>query len=164
MLGVQMHLTALNAKSEPEAELVSEFDRIFSRESPDAIQWAFQTWREKSPFFPAVSEMIALIKEFKRGQREQAELKARLDEQFLLEERRRQGQVPDFSEVVKELKVIAERVQPEWAEREKRFKQRIERISLAAATLDLTPEQIQQRRARECAEVERYRRENEFSE
>src|SRR5689334_17679298 len=76
MLGVQMHLTALNAKSEPEAELVSEFDRIFSRESPDAIQWAFQTWREKSPFFPAVSEMIALVKEFKRGQREQAELKA----------------------------------------------------------------------------------------
>ncbi|HLZ49259.1 MAG TPA: hypothetical protein VKP61_00775 [Candidatus Acidoferrum sp.] len=145
---------------------MAEFDRVFSRESPDAIQWAFQMWREKSPFFPALSEMIALVKEFKRGQREQAELKARLDEKFLLEERRRQGQVPDFPEVIKELKVIAERVQPEWAEREKRFKQRIERISLAAATLDLTPEQIRERRARELAEMKRYRghSDNEFSE
>lgn len=166
-LAIQVHLTALNAKItlDEEGLLTAEFDRVFSRESPEAIQWAFQVWRDKSPFFPAVSEIVALVKEFKRGEREQAALKAQLDEKFLLEERRRLGQVPDFTEVLKQLKAIADEVKPEHMERQQRFDRRIQRISVATATLDLTPEQIQTRRAKERAEIARYREhsDNEFS-
>jgi hypothetical protein len=165
-LAIQVHLTALNAKItlDEEGLLTAEFDRVFSRESPEAIQWAFQVWRERSPFFPAVSEIRKLVIEFKRGQREQMELQAQMDERFLLEERRRQGQVPDFVEVLKQLRAIADESKPEHMERQQRFDQRIQRISVAASTLDLTPEQIQARRDKERAEIARYREHsnNEF--
>lgn len=141
-----------------EGLLTAEFDRVFGREDSSAIEWSFQVWREKSPFFPAVSEILALLKEYKRGLREQMELKAALDQKFLLEEGRKQGQVPEFSEVLKELKTVADRVKPEHAERTRRFQEKLDmkRASLAAATLDLTPEQIRARRDKERAEIRRY--------
>jgi len=143
---------------------MAEFDRVFSREAPDAIKWAFQVWRDKSPFFPAVCEIRKLLTEFHRGQREQAELQARLDEKFLLEERRRQGQVPDFSDVLKELRAIAFDAKPEHLERQHHFEQRVQRAVIAANTLDLTEDQIKARREKERAEIARYREhsDNEF--
>lgn len=158
MLGVQMHLTALNAKSEPEKELVSEFDRVFSRESPEAIRWAFEVWRDRSPFFPAVCEIRALVIEFKRRQREQSELNARLDDRFLLEERRKQGQVPDFPAVLQQLReAVDAKGEPEFMKRHRQFKQQMERLSIAVGTLGLSEEQIRARREKELAEIARYR-------
>lgn len=159
MLGVQMHLTALNAKAEPEAVLVAEFDRVFSREDPEAIQWAFRVWREESAFFPPVSEIRRLVNAYKRGQREQRELKERLEDRFLLEERRKQGQEPAPGELFEQLRSVVETAKPEHMERQKQFAERMEmkRISLAAATLTLTEEGIQARRDKERAEIQRYR-------
>jgi hypothetical protein len=157
-LAVQMHLTALNAKSEPESELVAEFDRIFGKESPDAMEWAFRVWRERSPFFPAVSEIRKLVIEFHRGQREQAELKAKLDEKFLLEERRRQGQVPDFQDVAKQLREAVEKKgEPEHLKRVLQFRQKMQGVGQIVQTLHLTEEQIAARREKERAECEKYR-------
>lgn len=172
MLGVQMHLTALNAKSEPESELVAEFDRRFGKESPEAIEWAFQAWREKSPFFPAASDIAALVREFRRGQREQMQLKAQMDEKFLLEERRRQGQVPDFRDVVKQLREVAEVLPEPWhLTRWEQSKQRVKGAEMKSVAqiipeLHLSAEQIAARRDRERAECERYRSHanNEFCE
>jgi hypothetical protein len=165
MLGLQMHLTALNAKSEPEAELVSEFDRVFSKEPPEAIQWAFGVWREKSPFFPAIANVRSLVNEWRRGQREQAALRAQLDEKFLLEEGRKRGDVLDFGETVKLLKQVADDAKPDSAERERQFKHRMLRAALALPTIQLTEEQIRERREGERREIARYAEhsDNEFS-
>lgn len=149
-----------------EGLLSSEFDAVFSREAPEAIEWAFRVWRDRSPFFPPISEIRKLVLEFKRGQRERMELEAKLSEQFLLEEGRRQGQVPDYGEVVNQLRAIVENAKPDHLDRWKRFRERLamKRIASVAATLDLTEEQIRERRNRERAEIERYREhsDNEF--
>src|SRR6266704_5927118 len=89
-LGIQVHLTALNAKMtlDEEGLLTAEFDRAFSCESPEAIQWAFQAWRDRSPFFPAISEMRALLGDWHRKQREEVEAKAKREERAKLEEMR----------------------------------------------------------------------------
>lgn len=164
MLGHQINLTALNAKSDPAPELVAEFDRKFSRESPEALAWAFDVWRDQSPFFPSIAEIRKLLMDWRRGQREQMELKTKLDEEFLLEERRRQGQVPDFPQVLQQLKAVVDAVQPEHMEREKQFRQRMLRAAQIVPTLDLTEEQIRARREKEKAEIARYREHsnNEF--
>jgi len=60
-LAVQMHLTALNAKLEPESELAQEFARVFGAEPAEAIEWVFQEWRLQSPFFPAIADIVRLI-------------------------------------------------------------------------------------------------------
>ncbi len=76
MLGHQINLTALNAKSDPAPELIAEFDRKFSRESPEALAWAFDAWRERSPFFPAVSEIRGLLRDWRRGERGEGRTKS----------------------------------------------------------------------------------------
>lgn len=167
MLGVQMHLTALNAKSEPEEELVSEFDRALSKEPPAAIEWAFVAWRDRSPFFPAISDIRKLLNEWRRAERERQELESQMEEKFLLEERRRQGQVPNFADVVKQLQAVADGAEPEFMKKQKQFRQKMEMqpISLATATLNLTEDQIRARRDKEIAEIRRYQEhsDNEFN-
>jgi hypothetical protein len=147
-----------------EGVLAGEFDRIFSRESPEAIQWAFQVWRDKSPFFPAVSEIRKLVLEFRRGQREQERLRAELDEKFLLEERRRQGQVPDYQEVVKQLRDVVEKM-PEPEKRKPQMSTKMRGLMEIVPTLHLSEDQIAVRREKERAECERYRSHanNEFN-
>jgi hypothetical protein len=157
MLAIQMHLTALNAKSEPEAELVAEFDRRFSGEPPNAIEWAFVAWRDESRFFPSVADIRRLLKLWRRAERERLELESRLSERFLLEERRKQGLVPDFKEVLAELRRIAEEVRPECMEKEEQFQKKLMRHALSAVpTLALSEEEIQKRRQKERAEIQHY--------
>ncbi len=160
-----MHLTALNAKSEPEDALSAEFFRVFSRESPEALQWAFQVWRDRSPFFPAISDIRKLTIEWQRGQREQSALRAQMDQEFLLEEARKRGEVLSFGETMKLLKQIADEAKPESEERERQFKHRMLRAAMALPAIQLTEEQIQSRRNKELAEIARYREhsDNEFS-
>jgi hypothetical protein len=154
-----MHLTALNAKSEPEAELTREFMRVLTKEPPAAVQWAFQAWRDVSPYFPAVSDIRKLLKDWHRGVRERIALEARLEERFLLEERRAQGQIPDFAEIVEKLREVSAQQECEPAKRERTYRQRMEmrRVSLAAGGLLLSEEQIRARRQKELDEIRRYR-------
>ncbi len=164
-LGHQINLTALNAKTDPEPELIAEFDRKFSNESPEALIWIFRTWRDQSRFFPAISDIRKLLADWKRGERERLELESRLEEKFLLEERRKQGQVPDFQEVVKQLRDVVERMPPpEHQLREMRYKQKMASISKIVPALGLTEEQIAARREKERNECEKYRANNEFCE
>jgi hypothetical protein len=154
-----MHLTALNAKSEPEAELTREFMRVLTKEPPAAVQWAFQAWRDTSPYFPAVSDIRKLLKDWHRGVRERIALEARLEERFLLDERRAQGQIPDFAEIVEKLREVSAQQECEPAKRERTYRQRMEmrRVSLAAGGLLLSEEQIRARRQKELDEIRRYR-------
>jgi hypothetical protein len=155
---VQMHLSALNAKSEPEKELGKEFLRVFANEPPQAIEWAFQAWRDKSPYFPAVSDIRSLLKDWRRGERERIELESKMQEKFLLEERSRQGQLVDFAEVVNQMQTIAN-LETEPTKRERTFRDRMamQKIGVAAATMNLTDEQIRARREKDRAEIDRYR-------
>ncbi len=66
-MAVEINLTALNSKSEPERELVAEFARVFDQESPEAIEWAFREWRLQSTFFPSISAIAELISRWHGG-------------------------------------------------------------------------------------------------
>jgi hypothetical protein len=66
-LAVEINITALNSKSEPERELVAEFTRVFDHESPEAIEWAFREWRLQSPFFPSVADIVELVSRWHGG-------------------------------------------------------------------------------------------------
>jgi hypothetical protein len=160
MLGLQMHLTALNAKSEPEEELVAEFDRRFGKESPEALEWAFVAWRDRSPFFPTVSDIRQLLREYRKAEMERIALEAQLEEKFLLEQRRRQGKVPDFGEVIKQLKAIAESTPESESQKQwRKFNERVRAVapaSIALSTLHLTEEQIRARREKERREIKYY--------
>lgn len=161
MLGRQINLTALNAKSDPAPELVAEFDRRFSGESPAALEWAFVAWRDESRFFPAVADIRRLLNLWRRAERERLELESRLSEKFLLEERRKQGLVPDFNQVVTELRRIAKEVKPECMEKEQQFQTKLMRRAISAIpTVALSEEQIRARREKERAEIQ-FRRELE---
>jgi hypothetical protein len=158
MLAVQMHLTNLNAKSEMPAELIAEFDRCFSNEPVPALKWAFRVWRDQSSFHPGIADIRKLLKEWRRGERERLELEARMDERFLLEEGRRQGQVLSFGEVVRQVQEAVKKMpQPEHEKKEERFAQKMASISQIIPTLNLSEEQIAARRARERNECEKYR-------
>jgi hypothetical protein len=162
MLGYQMKLTAENAKTKPDEDLLVEFKRLFGNESPDATKWAWEAWRGKSLYWPAISEILTLYKDFHRGQREQAELIARQEEKRRLEEGRKRGEVVEFPTLVKELKLAAA-VEAEPARRLREFDERMAQaadsmrsVASALETLHLTEEQIQARREKEREEMRRY--------
>jgi len=94
-----MHLTALNAKSEPETELAQEFTRVFGKEPTEAIEWAFCEWRKYSPFFPAISDIGGLLARWHREQREEAAYLERIAERKRLDQAREGGELIDFAEV-----------------------------------------------------------------
>lgn len=158
-LAVQIHLTALNAKSQPEPELISEFDRVFSQYDASALEWAFTAWRRQSQFFPPICEILKLLRDWKRGQEEQRAIRARLHEKFVLEEGRKQGQVPEFHEVLETMAKLCEQMtMPEAVKKlrdyEARSRQRARNIPLVAQ--HMTPDQRAARFDAERAEIERY--------
>ena len=158
-LAVQMHLTTLNAKSEPEEELVAEFGRVFAKESPVVIEWVFRTWREQSQFFPAIADILKLVKEWRRGERERKELEKGLKDKFLLEEGRKQGQVPELVEIFQQLKDVAMKTMDvPTMQREAQFRERIQRVepTIIPPAVRLTAEQIEARRSKEQAEIHQY--------
>lgn len=157
-IAVQIHLTALDAKSEPEPALVAEFDDVLSGEPPEAIKWAFRTWRDQSKYFPAISEIRKLIERWHREQRETAEAEKRRAEREAIDRARREGKLIDFVDVVRQMnQVVATAPEPEHVKRQREFNHRMQRASAAIATLELTEEQIQSRREKERREIQRYR-------
>lgn len=157
LLAVQIHLTRLNSKTEPDQYFDAEFLRIFRAESPEAIQWVFQAWRNESPYFPAISDIQRLLRAWRRAQRERLELEARLEEKFLLEERRKRGEVPDYAEIVRQLRAIAERTPvSDVEERRRKFCSRISSVAQIVPALHLSEEEIAARREKEREEIRRY--------
>ena len=158
MLATEMYRTAANAKIQLDPLLASEFDRVFGGEPVEALRWAWGVWRARSPFFPAICDVISLLKDFHRGERERQEEAARRQERQLLEEGRRKGLVPEFAETVRELHAVLANIgeEPEHVARMRRFRERIARASVAIGTLQLSDEQIEARRTREREEIRRY--------
>lgn len=162
-----MHLTALNVKSEPESELVAEFDRRFSKEPAVALAWAFEAWRDESRFFPAVADIRKLLRDWHRGQRERKELEEKLDQQFRLDQARQRGEILSYPELLKLLREDATKMaEPEHVTRMKKFRTRMSGITQIIPSLHLSEEQIKARREKDRAECERYREhsDNEFCE
>jgi hypothetical protein len=62
-LGIELVLTAQNAKVSISAELQSEFLREFESEPPEMIARAFRAWRRRSNFMPTISEIYDLLEE-----------------------------------------------------------------------------------------------------
>lgn len=113
-----------------EGLLTAEFDRVFSRESPEAIQWAFQVWREASPFFPAISDVGKLLKEWHRKDQERAEAAAKREEKARIEEARERGELTDFADVVKQMReILNSQPEPEHMKREREFRERMARLA-----------------------------------
>src|ERR1017187_3584546 len=82
----EIHVTRMNAKAEPDDLLEAEFLRCFCTEPDEAVQWAFREWRENSPFFPSISDVIELIDFWhaaRRRDREQVETEERRQEMEL---------------------------------------------------------------------------------
>jgi hypothetical protein len=61
-LGVELVLTAQNAKVSLSAELQSEFVREFD-ENPELLERVFRAWRRRSKFMPTISEIYDLLEE-----------------------------------------------------------------------------------------------------
>lgn len=62
-LGIELVLTAQNAKVSLSAELQSEFVREFQNESPELLERVFRAWRRRSKFMPSISEIFDLLEE-----------------------------------------------------------------------------------------------------
>lgn len=157
---MQLQLTADNAKATPSSELVGEFTRVFAKESPEALRWAFEAWRLKSGFFPAISDIRELVAEWKRGEREQQEIRERLREKIEIGEAEKAGLLVPFDEIKAQLAAIAEHCRMPEPARTSKIKLLMQARGLAGTppALKLTPEQIEARRPQERAEIERYRR------
>lgn len=160
MLATEMYRTAANAKIPLDPLLASEFDRLFGSEPIEALRWAWGVWRARSPYFPAICDIVSLLRDFHRSERGREEEAAKREERRLLEDARKKGLVPEFADTVRELKAVLSAVgeEPEHVARMRRFKERIARAAAAVGTLDLSDEQIQSRRQRERAEIARYSR------
>jgi len=143
-----MKLTAANSKTKPEEDLLGEFWRLFEKEQPEATAWAWESWRGKSSYWPSIFEIGTLYKDWHRGQREQAELKARQEEKRLLDEGRKRGELVGFPTVLEQLKSAAlEKLQTGKRLRDERLAaDNMRPVASALETLHLTEEQIQARR------------------
>jgi hypothetical protein len=151
-----MHLCSLNAKAEPESELVLEFDREFAREDPEILQSAFRSHRRESKFFPTVSEIGDLIRAEKRYRREAAEAKQQRQERIQLEQARAAGNLVDFVDV---RKLVADTIKrmPDPPALAKWHREKERQVTVEIPAVRLTPDQIAARRDVERAEIERYK-------
>jgi len=52
----------------------------FEKQPPEAIEWAFRTWRHNSPFMPAISDIAELLASWHQRQREAAEAQQRRED------------------------------------------------------------------------------------
>jgi hypothetical protein len=159
-LVIQLDLTAANAKSSPDVELLKEFKRVFEGEAPEVIEWAFRSWRDECPFWPAVSDIRKFVARWHGEKREAVEAEKRRAEREAIEQARKDGKLVEFSEIVKGLKEKAKSMpDPEHITRNREFGQRMQRISpsLISQAVCMTPEQIEARRDKEREEIRRYR-------
>jgi hypothetical protein len=123
-----MLMTAANAKATVDSLLSAEFDRVFSNEAPEAIEWAFRVWRDESPFFPTILDIRKLLASWHRKQREQADTKAKRQEKAEIEEMRKRGELVDFADIVKQMReTLNSQPEPEHLRREREFRHRMQR-------------------------------------
>lgn len=99
MLAIELHLTRVNAKTEPDEHIEAEFLREFSAVPQEVLQEAFRQWRRNSKFFPAVSDIHELVGVIQRVNKAEAEEIAREEEKKLLDKARAEGNLLDFGDL-----------------------------------------------------------------
>jgi hypothetical protein len=159
ILAAELKLTALNAKTDLDEFLVTEFSRALLDLPAEAIQASFRAWRNISQFFPAICDIRQGALVYMRTQaeirEEQERAKRRKDE----EQARSTGELVDFADIKQRLADIAAKVEmPE--PRKMRFSAAVTTREIPPA-LPLTKEQIEARRAAEQGEIERYKAQGE---
>ena len=128
-LGVELHLSTLNSKTEPDSSMVAEFSREFENVLPDHIQWAFREHRRSSSFFPTIAEIWALINQRKRELVELLAENLRREERAETERARAAGELMDMADIKAKLADIVKRIpdspahvkQRAWIERKSDF-------------------------------------------
>jgi hypothetical protein len=99
-LAREIHITRVNAKAEPDEFMDQELVRVLSGQPVEAIEWAFRTWRDGSPFVPAICEINELIQSWHRQKRQlEEEDKARL-EKLATSAARERGEVVTWPQVL----------------------------------------------------------------
>jgi hypothetical protein len=101
-------VTRTNAKAEPDEWLDGEFIAAFANDPVEAVEWAFRDWRNRSPFFPAISDIREAVGVWKRNKREAADELRRREEQAETERRRAAGELIPLDEIGQLLKEVAE--------------------------------------------------------
>jgi hypothetical protein len=125
---MQMVLTAANSKATVDSLLAAEFDRVFSDEPAQAIEWAFRKWREQCNFFPTIYDIRVQIERWQRNQREKADTDSARREREAIEQARKEGKLLEFGYIVKQMReILNSQPEPEHVKREREFRLRMQR-------------------------------------
>jgi hypothetical protein len=162
-LAVELNLTALNAKTAPERELVQEFSREFASDKPEVLQWAFREHRRQSQFFPTIAEIATLVAHKRRELREAAEAERERLERAESDKARAEGKTVSFAEIMEMIRAKLKRIPDSPALAKWHRLHEAPRRSHTGPAVILTPEEIRASVERErndprCqAELEHYR-------
>lgn len=139
-----------------ESELTAEFDRVFSGQPAEALDYAFASWREVSQFIPTIADIRGLLKDWHRNKTELKSKTEQRAEKERLETGRATGEVVDLVDLKAELAHMCQMPIAPTAHQQK-LKAAMERARRTnfIPPIQLTPEQIESRREREREECEK---------
>jgi hypothetical protein len=160
MLLKELDLTATNAKTALTPELNKEWLRVLSSHPAEAIEAAFRKWREVSPFFPTISEVLDLVEAWHCARREDREAREREQERLQTEQARARGELIDFTDIKDLCRKVAAQVQgpvPQFEQMAKPMdRPQVKRADLAPP--ELTPEKKAELRRQLDEELAKRRR------
>lgn len=108
----ELDLTATNAKTALTPELSKEWLRVLSSHPAEAIEAAFRRWREVSPFFPTIAEILGLVGAWHSERREEREAEERKQEKLRTEQARANGELVDVADIQDLWRRVAAKVGP----------------------------------------------------
>jgi len=88
---------------------MGEFSKKFAGAPAEAIAYAFDKWRDSSPFFPAISDIRELIAEWRVQQGEAAASKRIAEEMRQEREAREKGETVGYADVLRKFGEIVNR-------------------------------------------------------
>jgi len=161
VLAVELHLCGLDAKSEAEPELVAEFNRVFAKDKPETLRWAFRMHREQSKYFPSIHEICELVGKRQKQIYLEQEADRIMAERDELEKARAAGLLVDGKQLVKAMAAIKRLPGvPKFIPGREHLGRT---VSIELPALHMTPEQImaaveaERQNPKHQAEIEHYR-------
>ena len=105
----ELKLTAQNARTPCDQFLAKEFRRRFEQEPAAAIEYAFERHRDRSAFFPAISQIKDGIQEWKADQRRiREELAAK---QLRQQKKEHPENFVSYAEILSTVREVVERME-----------------------------------------------------
>jgi hypothetical protein len=112
-LAQQINITAQNAKVEVGEDLVREIASEFEEEPPEAIEWAFRSWRRTSPFMPAICDLLELVNEWHEQERELIAERRRAAEKDAEARARERGELVTWPQVLEQFAQVTGKLSEE---------------------------------------------------